>query len=95
MTANAVEARPWAPSDGPRPRVTAYPPHARPGMWVRAGGEWRYGTVLARQDHPDGRVAYQIEVRTPDARDGVEGVRARLYQWPQDGLRPAGRDSGA
>ena len=87
--ADAVEARPWNPSDGPGPQVLVYPPDARPSMWVRAGGEWRHGTVVGRHDYRGGRHVYQIEVRLPDERDGIEGTHTRLYEWPQPGLKAA------
>lgn len=90
-TPDAVEARPWAPADGPQPTVRVYLPDARPGLWVRAAGEWRYGMVTGRQDHPDGRVVYQVDVQLPDERDGIIGSRSRLYEWPQPGLKAAHR----
>jgi hypothetical protein len=48
--ADAVPCRPWSPEDGPPPEVTSWPYGQRPGVWVRTGGCWRWGTVEARQD---------------------------------------------
>lgn len=57
---NAVEARPWRESDGPKPRVWTWQPADRPALWVRISGAWRHASVVARQDWPDGRTAYQV-----------------------------------
>lgn len=40
-------------------------------------------TVMARQDWADGRVFYQVHVDLL----GDTRVSARMYQWPQPGLR--------
>ncbi|MFE4425285.1 hypothetical protein [Streptomyces sp. NPDC056817] len=52
-------------------------------------GRWRWATVRARQDWPDGRVAYQVSVDL----DGSTSVRARTYWWPHPGLRVAHRSA--
>ncbi|MFF3327775.1 hypothetical protein [Streptomyces sp. NPDC002889] len=40
---------------------------------------------MARQDWADGRVVYQVAVDL----EGTTKVTARLYAWPQPGLRIA------
>ncbi|MBK6017723.1 hypothetical protein [Streptomyces sp. MBT53] len=80
-----VTARPWRREDGPRPKVTTWPPGRRPALAVWSGGAWRTAPVMARQDWADGRVFYQVEV---DLR-GDTLVSCRMYQWPQPGLRRA------
>ncbi|MEU4932077.1 hypothetical protein AB0G54_37180 [Streptomyces yokosukanensis] len=80
-----VTARPWRREDGPRPKVTTWPPGRRPALAVWSAGAWRTAPVMARQDWADGRVFYQVEV---DLR-GDTLVSCRMYQWPQPGLRVA------
>ncbi|MFB6505542.1 hypothetical protein ACFC07_22375 [Streptomyces sp. NPDC056099] len=80
-----VEARPWRPEDGPEPKVTTWPNRDRPALSVWSHGKWRFAPVMARQDWSDGRVFYQVSV---DLR-GDTMVVARMYQWPQPGLRVA------
>ncbi|MEV0487287.1 hypothetical protein AB0I69_42645 [Streptomyces sp. NPDC050508] len=80
-----VEARPWRPDDGPEPKVTMWPHRSRPALAVWSHGKWRNAPVMARQDWADGRVFYQVSV---DLR-GDMSVVARMYQWPQPGLRVA------
>ena len=78
-----VPARPWRREDGPEPKVTTWPPANRPALAVWSRGRWRYAPIMARQDWPDGRVIYQVEVDLL----GDTTVTARAYQWPQPGLR--------
>ncbi|MFH9970208.1 hypothetical protein ACH4PR_55150 [Streptomyces mirabilis] len=88
MSEDAVEpeqARPWRAEDGPRPRVQTWPSSERPALWVWSCGAWRWARVVARQDWPDGRIAYQVEI---DAA-GTTSVSTRAYWWPQSGLRVA------
>ncbi|WP_433860217.1 hypothetical protein [Streptomyces kronopolitis] len=81
-----TEARPWRqPEDGPEPKVTTWPPGDRPALRVWSHGKWRYAPVMARQDWADGRVFYQLSVDLT----GGTSVTARMYQWPQPGLRVA------
>ncbi|MFI7142894.1 hypothetical protein ACIBQ5_35885 [Streptomyces massasporeus] len=92
-----VPARPWRREDGPEPKVTTWPTGNRPALAVWSHGRWRYAPIMARQDWADGRVFYQVEVDLL----GDTTIRARLYQWPQPGLRaehgpprPAAPDRG-
>ncbi|MFI8370954.1 hypothetical protein [Streptomyces sp. NPDC085466] len=82
---DATEARPWRPEDGAWPQVKTWPVYGRPAIRVRAGGRWRRGTVLSRQDWADGRVFYQVSYDP-----GTYSEVARLFEWPQPGLQPIG-----
>ncbi|MET9324999.1 hypothetical protein ABZX75_33380 [Streptomyces sp. NPDC003038] len=44
---------------------------------------------MSRQDGADGRIVYQVVVDLDGSTSGV----ARLYAWPQPGLRVARRSS--
>ncbi|MFJ1975307.1 hypothetical protein ACIO93_42570 [Streptomyces sp. NPDC087903] len=44
--------------DGPRPKVWTWPLTDPPALWVRQQGTWRWASVMARQDWPDGRIAH-------------------------------------
>lgn len=79
----AVEARPWRPEMGRRPRTTVYPYARRPRLRVRAAGAWRTATVTARHDWPDGRVVAQVEIRLP-APGGRWETYHRAYVWDAD-----------
>lgn len=83
-----TEAPPWRTSDGPRPRVTAWPPGQRPALWVHAAGKWRYAVVRQRQDYPDGRVAYRVDLQLPGP-NGWDVGCSRAYWWGQPGIRLA------
>lgn len=83
--AEPEQARPWRAEDGPQPRVQTWSNSERPALRVWSCGAWRWAGVIARQDWPDGRVAYQVEI---DAA-GTTSVRTRAYWWPQPGLRVA------
>lgn len=39
-----VPARPWRPEDGPRPKVTTWPPGKEPALEVWTHGRWRYAS---------------------------------------------------
>ncbi|MCG0065988.1 hypothetical protein L0F81_22270 [Streptomyces tricolor] len=86
-----VEARPWRPEHGRAPALSTWPLADPPALWVRAGGRWRWAEVRARQDWPDGRVAYQVLVDL----DGSTTMLLRTYWWPQPGLRVARRSASA
>lgn len=75
----AVEMRPWRPSDGPSPRVRVYPPAARPLLRIRMGGQWRLCPVRARGDLSDGRIAYHVDVRVREKEGWA--TFPRVYQW--------------
>lgn len=81
--ADAEEAPPWRPEDGPAPIVTTWPRAARPALKIRVKGTWRYASVTARQEWANGRVAYQVEL---DA-DGSTAVTQRTFWWGQPGVR--------
>ncbi|MGA5127665.1 hypothetical protein ACPCAG_30740 [Streptomyces pseudogriseolus] len=83
-------SRPWRTEDGPPPEVWTWPLGDRPALRVWSAGAWRYASVRARQDWPDGTVRYQVEV---DLRGDTTMV-TRTYVWPQEGLRVA-HGSGA
>ncbi|MER6616342.1 hypothetical protein [Streptomyces xantholiticus] len=85
VSSEPEQAPPWRPEDGPPPAVWTWPPGDRPGLFVRAGGRWRYASVIARHVHDDGRESVQVAV---DA-DGSTTVSVRSYWWPQDGLKAA------
>ncbi|GAA4759447.1 hypothetical protein GCM10023329_00240 [Streptomyces sanyensis] len=68
---------------GPRRRCGPWPPGDRSTLKVWSHGAWRYAPVRARQDFPDGRVVYQVDI---DLR-GDTSVTTRSYAWPQPGLR--------
>ncbi len=60
-------------------------------MWVRAGGQWLRGRVMARQDWAGAGPVYQIAVPTPSL-----SYRIVSYRWPQPGLvaeTPPARDT--
>ncbi|AXK34656.1 hypothetical protein DVA86_20395 [Streptomyces armeniacus] len=84
---NALEARPWRPEDGPAPRVWLYPYGRRPALRIRVAGRWRHCLVHARQDYPDGRTAYQVEIALSASSDGIVGTYIRTYWWPA-AMRP-------
>ncbi|WP_146046266.1 hypothetical protein [Streptomyces cahuitamycinicus] len=87
--AEPMEARPWRPENGAKPLVRTWPHRDPPALWVWSKGRWRWATVMARQDWPDGRIAYQVRVDL----DGSTCVRARTYWWPHPGLRVAHRSA--
>ncbi|MFD5634819.1 hypothetical protein ACFWJM_11860 [Streptomyces sp. NPDC127077] len=89
MTADPVEARPWREGDGPKPKVRSWPPTDPPALWMRQNVTWRWATVTARQDWPDGRTAYQVLIDT----DGTTATSHRAYWWPHEGLRIAHRSA--
>ncbi len=70
----------------PPPAVRTWPPGDCPALKVWSLGAWRYAPVRARQDCPDGRVVYQVDV---DLR-GDASVTTRSCAWPQPGLRREG-----
>ncbi|MFI5990367.1 hypothetical protein ACIBAC_00735 [Streptomyces sp. NPDC051362] len=76
-------ARPWRPADGAPPTVWTWPSNDRPALEVWSAGAWRYASVAARQDWPDGTVRYQVLV---DLRGDTTSTH-RTYAWPQPGLR--------
>lgn len=78
---DAVEQRPWQPSDGPEPSVHVYPHRHQPALLVRRGGEWRPGRAVARQRWA-GFYVYQVEVNAT-----LGFTITRTYRWPQPGLR--------
>lgn len=82
-----MEARPGQRGDWPEPVVWLWPRVGRPALWVWSHGAWRWAPVVARQDWPDGRVAYQVEVDLT----GSTSVTCRTYWWPHEGLRVAHR----
>ncbi|WP_326844560.1 hypothetical protein OHB33_41165 (plasmid) [Streptomyces sp. NBC_01558] len=84
-----VEAQPWREGDGPQPSVWTWPLTDPPALWVRQNGSWRWAPVTARQDWPDGRVAYQVLIDT----DGTTSKSHRTYWWPHNGLRVAHRSA--
>jgi hypothetical protein len=79
---NAVEQRPWQPSDGPKPSVHVYPHRHQPALLIRRGGEWRPGRAIGRQRWADGGYVYQVEVNA-----GLGASIIRTYRWPQPGVR--------
>lgn len=83
----AEPARPWRAEDGAQPVVWTWPKSDPPVLWVRSGGAWRYATVMAKQVWADGSTVYQVAI---DLR-GDTSVSARLYRWPQPGLKVAHR----
>lgn len=86
-----VEARPWREADGPPPVVWIWPRKDPPALWVWSKGHWRWANVMARQDRPNGRTAYQVSVDL----DGSTAMSARTYWWPHPGLRVAHRSAYA
>ena len=71
---------------GPPPRVHVYEHGKEPLMRIRVQGTWHTCTVRARHDWPDGRVAYQVDIRL--VTDGAEGTVSRTYWWNPDTMRP-------
>jgi hypothetical protein len=69
--------------------VWTWPCMDQPALWLWSRGRWRWAIVRARQDWPDGRVAYQVAVDL----DGSTAVRTQAYWWPHEGLRVAHRSA--
>ncbi|MET7745982.1 hypothetical protein [Streptomyces sp. NPDC005385] len=61
---DAIEARPRRESDGPRLEVWTWLLSDPPALWLRQKATWRWASVTARQDWPDGRIAYQVLIDT-------------------------------
>ena len=83
---------------GPEPRVRTWPPGRRPAMRVYAEGAWRRAWVLQRQDWPDGRTAYMLDVLLP-SRPPIPGdphsqdYFVRTYWWGTGSMTPVKRSS--
>ncbi|WP_030372429.1 hypothetical protein [Streptomyces rimosus] len=84
---------PWREEDGPRPRVWRWPAGDTPALYVsvriRGREKILYAPVRARLDHPDGTVAYHVDINLGD------GTVHRAYRWPQPGLHIAHRSRSA
>ncbi|WP_367138825.1 MULTISPECIES: hypothetical protein [Streptomyces] len=76
------EAPSWTPGQ-PWPRVRTWPPAELPSLYVRVDGHWYHCWVLARHDYPNGRIAYQVDIKLP----GYDGPVNRLYWWDPRAMR--------
>jgi hypothetical protein len=86
------QARPWAPEDGPEPRMTIYSYGHKPALRALVDGHWLWMDVGMRADYQDGRVAYHGDIQLPYPGGNWQSHR-RAYWWPQPGqlriaLRP-------
>ncbi|MGP3978997.1 hypothetical protein ACTWQF_34280 [Streptomyces sp. 8N114] len=88
---DAVEVRPWWPGE-PEP-VYRYYPHPRPVLSIRVHGRWTPAVVQSREDHPDGRVIYHVEISLTV--DGVRGTFEVRYLWDPATMHPAPPVRGA
>ncbi|WP_275466350.1 hypothetical protein [Streptomyces noursei] len=80
------QAQPWNPANGPQPVVFAWPPGARPALWVLIDDQWVYAPVRGRYKDVDGGTVLFLDVILP----GEFSARHRAYRWPQpDRLRTA------
>lgn len=89
---DAEPAPPWREEMGPPPRTRGWPPDRRPRLRIRINGVWRRAIVLQRQDWPDGRTSYLLDVQlptqppipgAPDALDYYAGT----YWWDPATMR--------
>ncbi|MFW6724752.1 hypothetical protein ACHZ98_32340, partial [Streptomyces sp. MAR4 CNY-716] len=59
-----------------------------PRLLVRADGDWRIATVMARHDWPDGRVGVQVTIRLPAADlGGMLQTFCRTYLWDRRAMQ--------
>ncbi|MEU4093279.1 DUF6233 domain-containing protein [Streptomyces sp. NPDC026673] len=84
---DARECPTWV--SGQRPRTHGWAPADRPRMQIHVEGAWRWATVRQRQDWPDGRVAYQVDILLPDPEFGRDAHYIRSYWWDPETVRPS------
>lgn len=73
---------------GSAPRTRIWPSGKQPTLQVRVDGQWRRAAVLQRQDWPDGRVAYLMDVWLPDGfRPDSTSAMVRTYWWDPAAMR--------
>ncbi|MEU7316530.1 hypothetical protein [Streptomyces sp. NPDC007083] len=88
----AVEVRPWREGE-PEPAYRYFPRVDAPVLSIRTQGRWRPAVVQKREDHPDGRVVYGVEITL--IIDGMRGTVERRYLWDPATMHPAPAVRGA
>lgn len=81
--AEAVEAPPWNPEQGPPPTVQTWDRLHRPTLQVYVRGQWHRCPVIALHRYRDGRIAVQVDVHL----DSDTSYQARTYRWNPDAMR--------
>jgi hypothetical protein len=67
--------------------VTVFAQDQQPMLRVFVQGRWHTTVVLARHDHPGGRVAYQVDIEL--TLDGQRHVgTTRTYWWDPKVMKP-------
>ncbi|MEU3189522.1 hypothetical protein ABZ686_02505 [Streptomyces sp. NPDC006992] len=64
-----------------------------PVLSIRIKGRWHWAAVQRREDHPDGRVIYHVEITLTV--DGVPGTYEKRFVWNPATMHPAPPVGGA